>query len=58
MTTMTNLKLQQCLLILGSISTLRGFHYEFGDMRLLEDLVQREKEAWLPRVGTEDYERF
>jgi len=58
MTTMLDLKLKQSLLILGSLSTLRGFHYEFGDMRLLEDLVQRDLEAWLPRVGTEDYGEF
>ncbi len=50
--------MRQSLLILGLLSTLCGFHYEFGDPRLLEDLVQREEEAWFPRVGTEDYEKF
>lgn len=58
MTTTVDLKLKQCSLILSSLSILHGFHYEFGDPRLLEDLVQREKEAWLPRVGTEDHENF
>lgn len=58
MTTMVDLKLKQSLLILSSLSTLQGFHYEHGDTRLLEDLVQRDMEAWHPRVGTEDYEDF
>lgn len=52
------LKMMQCSLILGVLSTLQGFHCEFGDTRLLEDLVQREKEAWIPRVGTEDHDKF
>ncbi|KAK6362432.1 hypothetical protein LTS17_012868 [Exophiala oligosperma] len=58
MTTMVDLKLKQSLLILSSLSTLQGFHYEHGDTRLLEDLVQRDMEAWHTRVGTEDYEEF
>ncbi|KAK6362472.1 hypothetical protein LTS17_012826 [Exophiala oligosperma] len=52
------LKMKQCSLILGVLSTLSGFHYECGDTRLLDDLVQRDREAWLPRVGTEYYGEF
>ncbi|KIW36537.1 uncharacterized protein PV06_11246 [Exophiala oligosperma] len=52
------LKMMQCSLILGVLSTLQGFHYEFDVTRLLEDLVQREKETWVPRVDTEDHDKF
>lgn len=52
------LKMRQSLLILGCLSTLCGFHYESGDIRLLDDLVQRDKDAWFPRVGAEGYESF
>jgi hypothetical protein len=49
------LKLKQSLLILCSLTAVSSVHYKIGDPRTLEDLLEREEDAWLPRVGTEDY---
>jgi hypothetical protein len=49
------LKLKQSLLILCSLTAVSSVHYRIGDPRTLEDLLEREEGAWLPRVGTEDY---
>lgn len=48
-------KLRQGLLILSCLIAVSGVHFENGDTRWLEDLLQREEDAWSPRVGSEDY---
>ncbi|KIW35819.1 uncharacterized protein PV06_11843 [Exophiala oligosperma] len=50
------LKMMQCLLILFPLSA--SSNSESGNKHALEDLVQRCKEEWLPRVGTEEYKTF
>ncbi|OAG35641.1 hypothetical protein AYO21_10181 [Fonsecaea monophora] len=50
------LKLMRSLLVMCTLSSLLGSHSECGDRRMLEDLLSREVTAWLPQVGTEDYE--
>ncbi|EXJ82299.1 hypothetical protein A1O3_06112 [Capronia epimyces CBS 606.96] len=47
--------ISQSLLILCCLTAVSSLHYEIGDTRSLEDFLQREEDAWWPRVGTEDY---
>ncbi|KAK7897088.1 hypothetical protein LTR67_004977, partial [Exophiala xenobiotica] len=54
-TSVGELRLKQSLLILCSLTAVSSVHYKIGDPRTLEDLLEREEDAWLPRVGTEDY---
>ncbi len=49
------LTLKQSLLILCSLTAVSSVHYKIGDPRSLEDFLEREEDAWLPKVGTEDY---